>query len=214
MKRLGRQHTLLLGFLVSFSLSSQSFSQEASASASVYESPYETVAKRMDLFGGLYYDGDGVLNLLLATGATSTPLREIFLSPAELTRVENIITGVFGAEFLLPVKDGPGPADVSTLRVRSSKYKWIQLKQWKTQIESSPMSVASLTATGIGERNDLMVISIGLEKSTGPAVNEIENLLKQLAIPRDAVVIEEVGKAYGANGEIFPQRGFFALYPT
>lgn len=156
------------------------------------ESPYHTLANRVDLFGGLYYDNDGILTILLKTGTPSNlPGREISLSPSELTRLQNIIADVYGAEALLPL--GDGRALVPTLRVRTSRYTYTQLISWSAQLENASKSVATLTSIGITERDARFVVDVGLEESTGPAVGEIENLAKQLAIPRDAFIIEEVG---------------------
>lgn len=197
MKLLGRQRThLLIGFLASFCLSSQSFSQEAPLDVSTTESPYRLLANRIELFGGLYYDTDGVLTILLKTGASSIPGQEISLSSSERSRLQNIIADIHGAEALLPVLEGRPP--VPTLRIRTSKYTWAQLNSWQAQLESAPKSAAKVTSTGLTERDDRFVISVGLEESTGPAVNEIEKLIDQLVIPRDAIVIEEVGVAEAA----------------
>lgn len=97
-----------------------------------------------------------------------------------------------------------GRAPVPTIRIRASKHKYKQLETWAEEIANAPKSVAKITSIDITEKDDRLVIRVSLEESTGLAISEIEDALAQLAIPRDLVVIEEIGIIEASNGGSSP----------
>lgn len=123
------------------------------------------IARRVPSFGGMYTDAQGHLYVYL-------------LEPDARVEAEAAIRSVFGPDTL--------PAE--GIRVVLAQYSFLDLKAWHDRLTGVVLNKPGVVLTDVDEsRNRLLIGTI-----TGKPPARLDTLLKKLAIPREAVIVEKV----------------------
>ncbi|OGF53145.1 MAG: hypothetical protein A2Z21_09600 [Candidatus Fraserbacteria bacterium RBG_16_55_9] len=126
---------------------------------------FAEVASRVPAFGGMFLNEQNSLYVYL-------------LDPTQKAAVEAALVAVFGPELL--------PAD--GIQVLQGQYSFTQLQDWYVSLPAV-LSISGVTLTDIDEAKNRL--RIGVE--TMKIAPEVEQALARLAIPQEAVILEETG---------------------
>lgn len=132
---------------------------------------FEAVARQVPEFGGMFLSSDQQTLQVYLTNIT--PDKE-----AAVQR-ERAIVAVFGASV---IPEGG-------IRPLQGQYRFLQLREWYSQMVGPILSTPGVTATDISEAVNRL--GIGIEKKENEP--QIVEVLKRLNIPREAVAIEVTG---------------------
>ncbi len=175
-----------------------------------YVRPEKVLAERLEGFGGFFYSDEGFPTLLLAVEGSLTRVGEpLELPKAELTRIKDLFTEVYGEEIFYaqpPMGERPVPGEPlkeAELRVTAAQYSFAQLDGWADELNSfilGPQDGAFSAFFSIDSRDERAFVTISLEDVTdAESIRNIERLLQENKIPREAVVFEQ-GDVIGTTG--------------
>ena len=140
------------------------------------------IAEGLPAFGGMFYDGDGILNIYL-------------LEPDQTDEVHKAVAVIFGEEVLLTRKlveqAGLPPAvDLaqSQVKILKGQYGFLQLREWYWE-SGKLLHIKGVIFMDIDEAKNRVVL--GVEKGNIKAREHVERKLSQLPVPREAIVVEE-----------------------
>lgn len=141
----------------------------------------------------MFYDDSGVLNVYMVEPEGELSTQAVKAQRAEVT---SAVTSVFGKKVLLPQVGGdvttgkalPPQSRKADFKVLPAKYDFSQLREWYKPL-GSILSVKGVVFTDIGEGKNRLVI--GVEKGDAAARKRVEQALAKLAVPREAVTLEE-----------------------
>src|SRR6185295_9828361 len=120
------------------------------------------VAQRVPSFGGLYFDGNGSLNIYLTDGA-------------QLAAAESAIAAVFGKDRF----------DFTNARAVKARYTFTQLKGWHDHHRLVTLAIRGVVSTGIRKSTNHLHIGV----TTADAASSVQAVLARYSIPSDAVEI-------------------------
>jgi hypothetical protein len=154
------------------------------------DSQLAKVADRLPGFGGMFFDGDGDLNVYLVEIAEPADAQAL---EARKARVETAITAVFGPDLLVQGKDRRSEPGSQAMPERSPQIKIIrgtydipQLLEWRAGVDLA-LDVQGVLFTDLDERQNRL--RVGVE--TLAARERVEALLARRGVPRAAVIIEQ-----------------------
>ena len=212
MRHVHRWNRSSLFFAALISCALAACAQEAPSGG--YVRPEEVLAERLKGFGGFFYDNEGVPTLLLRADNSSGEVGEpLELPKAELTRIKNLLIEVYHEEIFYaqpPVGERPVPGEPpkeAELRVIAAQYSFAQLDGWADELNSfilGPQDGAFSAFFSIDSRGERASVTISLEDVTDTeSIRNIERLLQENKIPREAVVFEQ-GDVIGTTGGSSP----------
>lgn len=121
------------------------------------------VAEEVPGFGGMFYDGNGNLNIYL-------------LNPDQPEDISKALAAI--ADALTP----------SQVKVLKGQYAYLQLREWYWQA-GKLLRIKGIVFMKIDEARNRVVF--GIEKGNAQAREHLERRLAQLPIPREAVLVDE-----------------------
>lgn len=125
------------------------------------------VATQVPAFGGMFVGEDGTLQVYL-------------LDPGQAVAAVDAITAVFGPNEYHPHK---------LVHILEGQFSFLQLRDWYDKAQSLVMAVPEVSMLDIDEARNRLVI--GVEKKEAASV--VEKVLFKMAIPLEAVIIEDIG---------------------
>ena len=181
------------------------------APGGIYVRPEEVLAERLKGFGGFFYDDEGVPTLLLKADDSSGEVGEpLELTSAELARAEKLLIEVYG-EGVLEAQPRKGerpmleqiPHREVELRVITARYSFAQLNGWANELISSMLTgqdAAFDISVGMTEGSMFVMVPIPNMTDT-KSIRNVERLLRENGIPRDAVIFEQetMGESLDSN---------------
>lgn len=147
---------------------------------------YAQVAKLVPGFGGMYNENGKVKIYLKDVGQLSTMQRQNRKTAA----IEALINALGKEEvfFETPVGDLTATSYDELVQVQPAQYDYLQLVAWYDAIDPV-LGIENVVLIDLDSSKNRLVV--GIEEGTSPT--GVERKLKELEIPREAVVIEEVG---------------------
>jgi len=145
---------------------------QPSAPLETHDDLLQRVARQVSGFGGMFIDEDGRLAVYL-------------LDTAQLGAAEAAIATVFGPERI----------PLGGVRALQGQYSVTQLKQWHDRL-GDLFAVSSVTLTDLDEAKNR--VRVGVEDDA--AVGAVEQALRKLGVPREAVIIELTGPVTPVRG--------------
>lgn len=124
------------------------------------------IARDVPGFGGFYFDASGTLNLYL---------KEDHRATEALAAVKSLL----GDQRI---------AQATGQRVLQAQYDFTQLQGWRLLMRSHIPGMEGVTSLGIDETKNRL--SVGVQNAS--AKERVARKMSELAIPRDAVLVEEV----------------------
>lgn len=190
-------------------LNAEESSPNMAAGPVTLDDQFAEVAQKASGFGGMFYDDNGVLTayMVQSTGELSAQAARV-----QQREVKTAITAVFGNEVLVSQSRKGAGAELNAqgkadLTILPAKYDFLQLRQWYEPM-GSILNVKGVVFTDISEGKNRLLI--GVEKGDTAARSRVEQALAKLAIPREAVVLEETQPtqlAYSLQDKVRSTRG-------
>jgi hypothetical protein len=146
-------------------------------------------ARRVDGFGGMFFDDQGSLNVYLVERG-QRPSAEAL--NARQTQVEEALTDVFGADFIaqgraqrLDRQDTTQSRRLPEIKIIKGDYDVLQLVGWRADIDRA-LEVPGVVFTDVDEGRNRLKVGVDSAASR----EQVETTLRASGVPREAVIIE------------------------
>lgn len=155
---------------------------------------YARVAQVVPGFGGMFNENGEVKIYLKGAGQLSATQRKSRKSAAIRALID--ILGKEEVFFETPAEDLTTPSYNDLVRVLPAQYDYLQLTAWYDAIDPV-LGVDNVVLVDLDASKNRLVV--GVEKGT--STTGVEQKLKELKIPRKAIIFEEVGAIQGLSSD-------------
>ena len=156
----------------------------------IFDEKLIETAKRLDGFGGMFFDDDGNLNVYLLEGDQRLSMEAL---KARRAQIQTTLSEVFGEDLLTQrriqrseLEEKPLPKKFPEIKIIKGDYEIQQLARWRASA-NRVLEIPGVVFTDLDEGQNRVTIGIESNVPREP----IETILRKLGVPRKAVIIEE-----------------------